>query len=159
MEKKITTLCCVYTKTHVLLGMKKRGFGEGRWNGFGGKVQLGEGIEECARRELREEAGIIATEMRIRGRILFKFEDNGLEGNPDIEVNIYSVTEFEGVPSESEEMLPKWFAIEEIPFAAMWPDDIYLMSLLLEGKNFVGEFCFGDINNIISHNITEVDEL
>ena len=33
---------------NVLLGMKKRGLGAGRWNGFGGKVQLGESVEECA---------------------------------------------------------------------------------------------------------------
>lgn len=36
--------------TLVLLGMKKRGFGAGKWNGFGGKVQPGETIEEAARR-------------------------------------------------------------------------------------------------------------
>lgn len=35
--------------TLVLLGMKKRGFGAGKWNGFGGKVQPGETIEEAAR--------------------------------------------------------------------------------------------------------------
>ena len=41
----------------VLLGMKKRGFGAGMWNGFGGKVELGETVEEGARRELEEETG------------------------------------------------------------------------------------------------------
>ena len=32
----------------VLLGYKKRGFAQGRWNGFGGKVQPGENIEDAA---------------------------------------------------------------------------------------------------------------
>ncbi|CAN0505072.1 unnamed protein product, partial [Ectocarpus sp. 12 AP-2014] len=32
----------------ILLGMKKRGFGEGKWNGFGGKVESGESVEEAA---------------------------------------------------------------------------------------------------------------
>lgn len=34
----------------ILLGMKKRGFGKGKWNGFGGKVQNGETMLECAKR-------------------------------------------------------------------------------------------------------------
>lgn len=34
----------------ILLGMKKRGFGVGKWNGFGGKIQNGETMLECAKR-------------------------------------------------------------------------------------------------------------
>ena len=45
---KVLTLAFVRESTRVLLGLKKRGFGEGRWNGFGGKVQLGETIEAGA---------------------------------------------------------------------------------------------------------------
>ena len=33
---------------------------EGRWNGFGGKVNAGESIEEAVKRELFEEVGISA---------------------------------------------------------------------------------------------------
>ena len=56
--KKILTLCIVHQHPQVLLGMKKRGFGEGRWNGFGGKVHEGETIEEATKRELEEETSI-----------------------------------------------------------------------------------------------------
>ena len=38
--------------------MKKRGFGKGKWNGFGGKVEEGECIEDSAVRELEEECGL-----------------------------------------------------------------------------------------------------
>lgn len=51
-NKKILTLCIIHQENKVLIGMKKRGFGEGRWNGFGGKVQENETIEEAAKREL-----------------------------------------------------------------------------------------------------------
>jgi hypothetical protein len=37
--KKILTLCVPINDGKVLLGMKKRGFGAGRWNGFGGKME------------------------------------------------------------------------------------------------------------------------
>ena len=45
---KLLTLLFVLKPGQVLLGLKKRGFGEGRWNGFGGKVQPDETIEEAA---------------------------------------------------------------------------------------------------------------
>ncbi|CAM9897292.1 unnamed protein product, partial [Ectocarpus fasciculatus] len=55
----------------ILLGMKKRGFGEGKWNGFGGKVESGESVDEAAKRELMEEAGVTARELSLRGRLVF----------------------------------------------------------------------------------------
>ncbi|XP_064232615.1 uncharacterized protein LOC135268091 isoform X5 [Aotus nancymaae] len=52
---RLYTLVLVLQPQRVLLGMKKRGFGAGHWNGFGGKVQEGETIEEGAKskQELR----------------------------------------------------------------------------------------------------------
>lgn len=47
---KLLTLVLVVQPGRVLLGMKKRGFGAGKWNGFGGKVQPGETIEQAAHR-------------------------------------------------------------------------------------------------------------
>ena len=46
--KKVLTLCVIYDDSRVLLGMKKREFGAGRWNGFGGKIKDGETIEVAA---------------------------------------------------------------------------------------------------------------
>jgi hypothetical protein len=48
--KKLLTLVLVTRPNQVLLGMKKRGFGQGKWNGFGGKVEKGETILEAAQR-------------------------------------------------------------------------------------------------------------
>ena len=47
-QNKLLTLLFVLKPGKVLLGYKKRGFGADRWNGFGGKVQQGETIEEAA---------------------------------------------------------------------------------------------------------------
>ena len=90
MTKLSTTLCIIHqpartyrspvgTGGHpqVLLGMKKRGFGKGRWNGFGGKMAVGETIEDAARRELREEAGITVKNFEKLGIIDFEFKDSG----------------------------------------------------------------------------------
>ena len=48
VSNKVLTLAFVRESTRILLGLKKRGFGQGRWNGFGGKVQAGETIEAGA---------------------------------------------------------------------------------------------------------------
>ena len=50
VANKLLTLAFVKTPTNILLGYKKRGFGMGRWNGFGGKVEVGETIEGAAKR-------------------------------------------------------------------------------------------------------------
>ena len=51
-NNKQLTLVFVIEKSRILLGFKKRGFGVGRWNGFGGKVEERETIEEAAKRHV-----------------------------------------------------------------------------------------------------------
>lgn len=152
--KKVLTLCVIHNDTHVLLGMKKVGFGRGRWNGFGGKVERGESIEAAIARELEEEAKVESADMRKRGLLTFSFE-----GNPEVlEVHVFSGSAIEGVPQETEEMRPQWFKISDIPYDTMWPDDRYWIPLLLSGKNFQGEFYFRDNKTLIKHNLKEVLE-
>lgn len=149
MSKKILTLCIVHQGDKVLLGLKKRGFGAGRWNGFGGKIHENESIEEATKRELQEEAGITALDLLPIGNLHFTIQ----ETNEDLEVHLFKITEFSGAPVESEEMKPQWFNINEVPFAQMWPDDIYWFPLFLENKKFQAEFNFKDQNNLIDYKI------
>ena len=151
--KKILTLCFIYQHPKVLLGMKKRGFGAGRWNGFGGKVRDGETIEEATKREMKEEVGIIPGDIERFGIIEFEFQ-----GNPEIlEVHFYKANNFTGKPKESEEMKPIWFNIKEIPFHQMWPDDKYWFPLFLEGKKFRGKFLFDNSDKILQYELEEID--
>lgn len=154
-SKKIMTLVMVCKQQKLLLGMKKRGFGEGRWNGFGGKLLDGETIEEGAKRELYEEVGIEAIKLNKVGIIDFEFQ-----GNPEIlEVHIFKTDSFLGEPTESEEMKPKWFDKEKIPFEKMWPDDKYWIPLFLKNKKFKCKFIFGKEDVILNKKIEEVKEI
>jgi len=154
MNKKLLTLCMIHKNNKVLLGMKKRGFGEGRWNGFGGKVEKGESIEESVMREIKEEVNIVPQDLKKRAIFDFTFD-----GDDEIlQVHFFSATEFDGEPIETEEMRPQWFNENEIPFNDMWPDDKLWFPLFLSGKNFKGAFHFKDHNTILSQRIEEVDE-
>ena len=68
------TLVFVFRDGQVLLGLKKRGFGEGLWNGFGGKVNEGETILEGAIRELNEESGLTGKNLEQVALLYFDFE-------------------------------------------------------------------------------------
>ncbi len=136
--KKILTLCMVCGDGQILLGMKKRGFGAGHWNGFGGKVEEGETIEEAALREVKEEVSIEPLALEKVGILDFSFESESKE----LEVHIFKVTDFVGEPTESEEMSPRWFGESEIPFSNMWSDDEFWFPYLLSGKTFRGKFLF-----------------
>lgn len=153
--KKIQTLCLIITGGRILLGLKLRGFGAGRWNGFGGHVEPGETIEAAGRREVKEEAGLEAGELKHRGVIDFRFAD----GTEPLEVHFFSASEFTGEPKETEEMRPQWFLTGEIPYDKMWPDDRYWLPLLLAGKNFRGEFYFksADDPKIVDYRIEEFE--
>lgn len=132
----------------VLLGMKKRGFGAGNWNGFGGKVLLGEEeIAEAARRELLEEAGITVETLREAGTLHFSFEH---DASLKIECRIFEGLGITGIPIESEEMRPEWFMEDALPYDAMWADDRHWIPLLLKGESFTGSFHFAE-NGIILH--------
>lgn len=155
MEKKVTTLCMIHQHPRVLLGMKKRGFGAGRWNGFGGKVLPDETIEASAIREMQEETGIVVHDMEQVGFLNFAFTHT-----PEtIDVHIFRIEDFSGEPIESEEMRPQWFYIDEIPFTDMWPDDIYWYPLFLKGKKFKGNFLFEGHDKMLKQMLVEVGEI
>lgn len=152
---KLLTLCIIREGGSVLLGMKKRGFGAGRWNGFGGKVHDGETVEDAVRREVHEETGVTVQNVERRGIIEFRFQ-----GQEDVlEVHIFHGSSLNGTPVETEEMRPAWFLTDTIPFDAMWPDDRYWFPLFLAGKRFRGRFLFGDRDVILQQQLSPVESL
>lgn len=139
---KVYTLTIIHRDGKVLLGMKKRGYGVGRFNGFGGKPDDGETLEQAAIREIKEEAGIEVRDLKSAGVATFL---NSKREEVSV-VHIFSASEFSGEPSESEEMAPQWFDVSAIPFEQMWPDDRFWFPYLLEGVDFKGSFVLDDEN-------------
>jgi len=143
---KPTTLCFLIKEDEILLAMKKRGFGIGKWNGVGGKVQEKETIKEAAIREMKEEIGVVVNLEQLEnvGSIKFYF-NNKPEWNQH--VHIFFVRKWHKEPRESEEMKPKWYRHKEIPFKEMWSDDPHWLPKVIEGKKIEGEFYFDSDGN------------
>jgi 8-oxo-dGTP diphosphatase/2-hydroxy-dATP diphosphatase len=154
--KKLLTLCLAVKDDQILLGMKKRGFGAGRWNGFGGKVEEGEAIDQAAKREMQEECGVIVETMEKVAVHEFRFQSNLTE---TLEVHVFRVDSFDGEPTETEEMCPQWFAFNEIPYDTMWADDRYWLPLVLEGKKLRAKFLFGENDTLLEKDILIVEQI
>lgn len=116
-KHKKTTIVFPFTGDQVLLGMKKRGFGQGWWNGFGGKLEADETYEASARRETMEEVGVEITNLEHIADLHFYFD-----GELEIVSRVYR-TDFSGEPVETDEMRPEFFKPDELPYDSMWPGD------------------------------------
>lgn len=140
---KKATLVFLLKDEAILLAMKKRGMGKGWWNGPGGKVEEGEDLESCARREVQEELGMMVHDLELVAKLEFIFVD---EENWEMHVWVYLSREWEGEPQESEELAPQWFGQDAIPYAEMWDTDEHWLPPLLEGRKLNGTFWIGADN-------------
>jgi len=146
------TLCIPIRKGKILLGIKKRGFGENKFNGFGGKVRPDESIEEATIREVYEEIGIKIDmkDLEKVGELKFTFP-SAQEKDWDQVVHLFFVKNWKNEPKESEEMTCKWFDRKSIPFDKMWDDDKYWLPFVLDGKKLKANFVFDKDNETIKH--------
>lgn len=143
--KQLMTIGLIRDGKRILLGLKKRGFGEGRWNGFGGKVEFSEDIGDALKREVLEESGLVVKNLREMGVINFYFQDKELQP----EVHIFQIIDWEGEPMETEEMKPEWFLADKIPYNQMWPADKKWLEFFLSGHRFEGNIFFKDNNTVL----------
>ncbi len=112
------TLCAIISDGRILLQRKAAGrFGEGKWNGAGGKLEPGEDPVEGVIREVLEETGLRIREPRRHGRLDHYFGDRSV---PAWSVHVFSATEFDGEAVGGEEGELRWFPVEEIPYGEMW---------------------------------------
>ena len=151
--RKVVTLVMVHENGKVLLSKKKDGFGGGWWNGYGGKVESGETVEEAAHRELLEEAGIEVGTLEKAGMLYFDIEgDERLH-----EGHVFRGSDVIGEPTETAEMAePTWFAEAEIPYGGMWKGDDAWMPLFLQGRRFEGVLTFNAKHELLSAQVRAI---
>ena len=157
MTEKICTLLFLRKGDQVLLAMKKRGFGAGRFNGVGGKIDPGETVEQALVRECQEEIGVTPTHYWQVAE--HDFTQTESDAPWRMYVHVFFCDEWEGEPRESEEMTPRWFVADEIPYDEMWQDDILWLPRTLEGEKVFGAFTFDEADNMLTHDIKNVGSL
>ena len=156
MSKIETTLCILKKEDSILLALKKRGFGEGKYNGVGGKIEENETPEEAMIRETQEEIHVTPTEYEKVGIVEFDEYVKGKKEN--LIFHLYVASKWSGEPTESDEMKPFWFKIDNIPYDKMFSDDKYWLPLIMEGKKIKAYFDFDENWNILSNRIEEVEK-
>jgi len=136
------TLCFLVKEDEILLAMKKRGFAKGKWNGTGGKSERGDKTIRITPKTLQE----VAT-------LNFYFPDN-----PDWsqQVIVYLATEWEGKLQETDEMAPKWFKFDKIPYNQMWEDDILWLPEVLKGNLIEADFLFDENQKMIEKDVRKI---
>lgn len=150
---KHVTLLFLRRDDQILLAMKKRGFGVGKWNGTGGKIEPGESILQAAIRECQEEIGVTPKDAMRVAQLRFFMPDD-----PDFEhhAHVFVATSWQGEPIETKEMRPEWFALAGIPFAQMWPDDIVWLPHIVNGKLAQGIITVSE-TELVSHDLEIFD--
>jgi 8-oxo-dGTP diphosphatase len=131
------TLLFVIVDRKVLLIRKKRGLGAGKINGPGGKLDAGETPQQCALREVSEELCIDAINPKSRGELRFQFIDGY-----SIHVHVFVADQYRGEPTETDEAIPLWYDIADVPYTEMWADDRVWLPAVLEGSGVDGRFTF-----------------
>lgn len=139
----------------LLLAMKKRRFGVDKWNGTGGKFDpiQDKNLKETAIRETEEEIGVKIKELEKVAILNFYFP---YQKEWNQEVHVFLVKDWTGEPKESEEMLPQWFKLEEIPYQQMWNDDQFWLPHILAGQKIKADFIFKEGEIVSEHKIEVV---
>ena len=144
---KQTTLWIIIIWNQLLLGMKKRWFGKGLWNGPWGKQKSQETIEEALIRETKEETDLDISSNDMKNVWVLHFY---FEANPewDQDVHLYKIQNYNWAPAETEEIKPEWFDLENIPYDQMWEDDYIWLPRVLKGETVEYNFYFGEDDNM-----------
>ena len=117
-----------------------------KYNGLGGKLELDEDVAAGMRRELREEAGIEASAMALRGTISWPGFGKGGE---DWFGFVFVVTDWSGTPrAANREGTLEWVLVARLLSLELnlWPGDHHFLPLVfdLDPRPFHGVMPYGN---------------
>jgi 8-oxo-dGTP diphosphatase len=102
----------------------------GKYNGLGGKLEAGEDVVACIRREVREESGLECESLLLRGTI--SWPGFGKHGE-DWFGFIFRVDRHSGEPrTENAEGTLVWVDVERLLELPLWEGDRHFLPLVFE---------------------------
>lgn len=136
---KLATLCYVVKDNKTLMiyrNKKENDYHEGKWNGLGGKFELGESPEDCAIREMKEETGLDVKNPIMKGFITFP----NFDGVDDWYVFVFVMKEFYGELIDSPEGHLEWIENDKLTELNLWEGDKIFLPWLFQEKFFSAKF-------------------
>lgn len=112
---------------------------KGMYLPIGGHVELGEGIEEAAKREVKEESGITVNSVDLKGILYIRSQNTG---EYDIMMFIFTSSDFEGMPVAGREGTFEWVSIDEFEKINLYEGDKIFLDLMMKYEFFVVEFLY-----------------
>lgn len=128
-----TVLCYIKKDDCYLLLLRNKeenDMNEGKWMGVGGHLEEGETPFEAAKREIREESGLIVDTLNYRGVVEFVNDDYR-----EI-MHVFTVDCFKGELIECNEGTLAWIPIKDIYQYPMWEGDKAFLPLLEDDSSF-----------------------
>lgn len=148
---KLATLCYLRKNDQTLMihRVKKRNdMHRGKWNGLGGKLEPGESPEDCVRREVEEESGLLVKKMWLKGFLSFP----GFANDEDWYAFVFVVPEFEGQIIESVEGDLEWIDNSDLFQLNLWEGDRIFLPWLDRPGIFSGKFVYRD-GTLVEHSV------
>jgi 8-oxo-dGTP diphosphatase len=116
----------------------------GKYNGLGGKLDPGEDVVACLRREVREEAGVECDELVLRGTV--SWPGFGKQGE-DWFGFVFRIDRFSGTPkTDNPEGTLEWVEVARILELPLWEGDRHFLPLVFErtARQFHGVMPYRD---------------
>lgn len=133
-------------RRRVLLVHRNRRPGDahlGKYNGLGGKVEAGEDVVACLRREVREESGLECLDVVLRGTVSWPGFGKGGE---DWFGFLFRVDRYAGEPwTENADGPLEWVEVARVLELPLWEGDRHFLPLVFaDGRQFHGVMPYRD---------------
>ena len=142
LNMRNTTLCYLerdgcFLMLHRIL--KEDDLNRDKWIGIGGKFEEGESPEDCLRREVREETGLILDDWRYCGIVTFVSDEWGTEY-----MHLFHSDAFHGSLRLCDEGVLEWIGKEKLlSIPNLWEGDrIFLRLMEDKGPFFSLKLCY-----------------